>query len=209
MKVFKKNQLAILVIALMLITAGYLNYGTVYNKELAKDTGANLDNTIDLAELGDAELVNTNVIEENKDNSESTNETKEEPQSTINEENEAKIASTTDDYFTTSKLERNVMYSQIIERYQEIIASNSQSSDQKSIAQEEINRINNLQNAIMITENLLSSKGFTQSVIFVNGDSVSVIIGRSELKPEEIAQIQNIISRELSADVENIHISMK
>ena len=209
MKVFKKNQLAILVIALMLITAGYLNYGTVYNKELAKDTGTSLDNTIDLAELGDAELVNTNVIEENKDNSESTNETKEEPQSTINEENEAKIASTTDDYFTTSKLERNVMYSQIIERYQEIIASNSQSSDQKSIAQEEINRINNLQNAIMITENLLSSKGFTQSVIFVNGDSVSVIIGRNELKPEEIAQIQNIISRELSADVENIHISMK
>ena len=209
MKVFKKNQLAILVIALMLITAGYLNYGTVYNKELAKDTGTSLDNTIDLAELGDAELVNTNVIEENKDNSESTNETKEEPQSTINEENEAKIASTTDDYFTTSKLERNVMYSQIIERYQEIIASNSQSSDQKSIAQEEINRINNLQNAIMITENLLSSKGFTQSVIFVNGDSVSVIIGRNELKPDEIAQIQNIISRELSADVENIHISMK
>ena len=209
MKVFKKNQLAILVIALMLITAGYLNYGTVYNKELAKDTGTSLDNTIDLAELGDAELVNTNVTEENKDNSESTNETKEEPQSTINEENEAKIASTTDDYFTTSKLERNVMYSQIIERYQEIIASNSQSSDQKSIAQEEINRINNLQNAIMITENLLSSKGFTQSVIFVNGDSVSVIIGRNELKPEEIAQIQNIISRELSADVENIHISMK
>ena len=64
MKVFKKNQLAILVIALMLITAGYLNYGTVYNKELAKDTGTSLDNTIDLAELGDAELVNTNVIED-------------------------------------------------------------------------------------------------------------------------------------------------
>ena len=207
MKVFKKNQLAILVIALMLITAGYLNYGTVYNKEVAKDTGASLDNTIDLAELGDAELVNTNVTQES--NSETPNKFQEETQSTVNEQNESKVASTTDDYFTTSKLERNVMYSQIIERYQEIIASNAQSSDQKSIAQEEINRINNLQNAIMITENLLSSKGFTQSVIFVNGDSVSVIIGKDELKPEEIAQIQNIISRELNANVENIHISMK
>lgn len=207
MKVFKKNQLAILVIALMLITAGYLNYGTVYNKEVAKDTGASLDNTIDLAELGDAELVNTNVTQES--DSETANKFQEETQSAVNEQNESKVASTTDDYFTTSKLERNVMYSQIIERYQEIIASNAQSSDQKSIAQEEINRINNLQNAIMITENLLSSKGFTQSVIFVNGDSVSVIIGKDELKPEEIAQIQNIISRELNANVENIHISMK
>ena len=33
MKVIKKNQLAILVISLMLITAGYLNYDTNYNSK--------------------------------------------------------------------------------------------------------------------------------------------------------------------------------
>ncbi len=61
----------------------------------------------------------------------------------------------------------------------------------------------------MICENLLQTKGFNNSVIFVNGKSVSIIIGAKELKQEEIAQIQNIISREMKADIENIHISTK
>lgn len=94
-------------------------------------------------------------------------------------------------------------------RYQEIISSNTGAPEQKTIAQEEINKINDMQNAIMIAENLLTSKGFKQNIIFVNGDSISIIIGKEELMQEEVAQIQNIVSRELKANVENIHISMK
>ena len=45
--------------------------------------------------------------------------------------------------------------------------------------------------------------------IFVNVDSISVIVGVEELKSDEIAQIQNIISREMKAKVENIHIMTK
>ena len=61
----------------------------------------------------------------------------------------------------------------------------------------------------MIAENLISTKGFSDSVIFVNGDSVSVVIKAEALQQEQIAQIQNIISRELKVDVTNIHISNK
>ena len=61
----------------------------------------------------------------------------------------------------------------------------------------------------MICENLISTKGFTKNIIFVNGDSISVIIGVEQLQQEEVAQIQNIISRELHAEIENIHISTK
>lgn len=95
------------------------------------------------------------------------------------------------------------------ERYQEIITSSSQSEEQKAVASEEINKINNTQNAIMIAENLLSSKGFNKNIIFVNGDSISIIIGKENLAPEEIAQVQNIVSRELKAEIDNIHISVK
>lgn len=45
--------------------------------------------------------------------------------------------------------------------------------------------------------------------IFVNTDSVSVVVEDDNLKSEEIAQIQNIISREMNAKVENIHIMTK
>ena len=43
----------------------------------------------------------------------------------------------------------------------------------------------------------------------MNVDSISVIIGKEELKQDEIAQIQNIVSREMNAKVENIHIMTK
>ena len=101
------------------------------------------------------------------------------------------------------------MYSQMIERYQVILNSSSEIAQEKTIAQQEINKINELQNAIMIAENLLTTKGFSENIIFVNGDSISVIIGKKELSPEEVAQVQNIISRELKAEVSNIHISLK
>ena len=61
----------------------------------------------------------------------------------------------------------------------------------------------------MIAENLLLAKGFDKSIVFVNDQSISVIIGKEMLEQEEIAQIQNIISRELKSDVSNIHISTK
>ena len=61
----------------------------------------------------------------------------------------------------------------------------------------------------MVCENLITTKGFSNCVIFVNTDSISVVIESDELKTDEIAQIQNIISREMGAEVEDIHIMTK
>ena len=73
----------------------------------------------------------------------------------------------------------------------------------------EITKINQTKNSIMICENLIKTKGFENVIIFVNGESISVIVGIEELKQEEVAQIQNIVARELNCKVENIHISTK
>ena len=64
-------------------------------------------------------------------------------------------------------------------------------------------------NSIMICENLIQTKGFKDCVIFVNGDSVSIVIQSDKLEVEDIAQIQNIVAREMKASIENIHISNK
>ena len=61
----------------------------------------------------------------------------------------------------------------------------------------------------MIAENLISTKGFENSIIFVNDTSVSVVVKAENLEKEQIAQIQNIVSRELKVELENIHISHK
>ncbi len=131
MKILKKNQLALLVISLMLITAGYLNYGTVYNQK-AEETGSNIEDSINLAQIGDAELVNSNIVDENslQESASDENISKEENvnvEDTTDTSAEIKSEKTDDgsNYFVTSKLERNVMYSQMIERYKSILDSSS------------------------------------------------------------------------------------
>ena len=61
----------------------------------------------------------------------------------------------------------------------------------------------------MIAENLIKNKGFKDVVIFVNNDSISVVVRAEKLQESDIAQIQSIVQRELNAKVENIHISNK
>ena len=179
-------------------------------KKRHRKLGTDASNTIDLASIGDAELVNANITDANESSGEIADAVSDTENNVI-ETNSGDVQTEAqgNDYFVTSKLERNIMYSQMIDSYQKIIDSSSAITEQKTVAQEEINKINELQNAIMIAENLLSTKGFENNIIFVNGDSISVIIGKAELSQDEIAQIQNIISRELNAEVENIHISKK
>ncbi len=234
MKILKKNQLAILVIALMLVTAGYLNYTAT--GETAQTT-ANTVGDKQLAAIGDATLVNSGELLEEKDKQniiETINKANEEQESeknkqennaiqenvvdtdtnTIDEQNTINtttVPTNTDanSYFSTSKLEREKMYSQMLQSYQKILENTNISAEQKAISQQEVSKINDTKNAIMIAENLLSTKGFTNSVIFVNDASVSIVVEADTLSTEQIAQIQNIISRELKAEIENIHISNK
>lgn len=101
------------------------------------------------------------------------------------------------------------MYSQMLESYQKILESSNVADSQKQIASQEIANINNKKNAIMIAENLIKNKGIEDTIIFINDKSISVIAKASNLSDEQIAQIQNIIGRELNAEADNIHISTK
>ena len=130
----------------------------------------------------------------------------------MQETNEAVDTSTQNSgssYFTESRLEREKMYSQMLESYQKILENSQITDTQKEIAQNEVSKINKTKNAIMIAENLIKNKDFSDVVIFVNGNSVNVVVKEKTLKTEQIAQIQNIVTREIENDIENIHISCK
>lgn len=206
----KKNQLAILVIALMLVTAGYLNYNT--NQEetvIPTSIDAMLEENgsgNEVASVGDATLVNSNEVVEEENN---TVENKQEETEKEKENTVETSASSQEDYFTSSKLERDKMYSQMIETYQKILESSTITNEQKAIANQEITNINNTKNAIMITENLIKTKGLKDCVVFVNDKSVSVILQAEQVEQEQIAQVQNIVAREMKAEIEDIHIANK
>lgn len=234
MKTLKKNQIVVFVIGLMVIAAGYLNFtNTERNNALETSSQTQEANTLEIAGIGDAKLVSANTAESNtiesnnsiagaekviEEENENNNEKEADNETSVAENTigtDTQIIDTnaetisTDEYFTTSRLERNTMYSQQIENYQEILSNTNVSDTQKKIAQEEITRINKEQNAIMIAENLIKTKGIEDLVIFVNEESINVIIKGDALEKEEIAQIQNIVTRELEANIENVHIMNK
>lgn len=235
-QILKKNQIIISVIAIMLIAAGYMNYTS--NEKQALETAV-LTDSEKYAGIGDATLVSANVADNNDlvNNDETQNtdnenndtskdedkkdEIKSNEQNTENKENDkntvqnevntsTNVTETSgDQYFAELRLERDKMYSQMLESYQKILSNNQISETQKEISENEIKKINDTRNAIMIAENLIKNKGFQDLIIFINGDSISIIVKAKELKEEQIAQIQNIISRELKGEIENIHISNK
>ena len=222
MKIIKKNQVVIYVIALMLVVAGYLNFTTNGDLQSAVMTTSSEEELEKMANIGDAQLVSSNVVSINEINSNTTssdtttNDT-EESKAPSNEvlNNSGTIATSNNtvqsknDYFSTSKLERDTMYSQMLETYENILNSNNSLETQKQSATEEIKKINDTKNSIMICENLIKTKGFENVIVFVNGESVSIVVKDEQLNTEKVAQIQNIISREMNAKVENIHISSK
>ncbi len=215
----KKGSVVVYVLALMLVTAGYWSYISSESKTIEtvsmsqnnenNQNNQNNENNKD-EHLGDATLVSNNELinEENNANKNSEGQTAE---TNTTKEDKTTETSTTkeDEYFQNSKLSRDTMYSQTLETYQGMLNNSNVSEEQKAIVTQEITKLNKEKNAIMICENLISTKGFSNCVIFVNVESISVIVESDELKTDEIAQIQNIISREMEAKVENIHIMTK
>lgn len=214
MKILKRNQIVIAVIALMLVTAGYLNFANQNKESNLIPTSSAADSEL-MAGIGDAQLVSANETKENNqtqnetventENVATTNKTKEDTASNINQNTSAQE----DSYFAQSRLDRDKMYSQMLDNYQKILETNNLSSEEKKTAQEEIKRINNEKNAIMIAENLIKTKGFQDIVIFVNNGNVTGVVQKDKLDEKDIAQIQNIITRELNAKTNKINISGK
>lgn len=214
MKILKRNQIVIAVIALMLVTAGYLNFANQNKESNLVATSSVADSEL-MAGIGDAQLVSANEATEcnNQIQNENVQNTENVTTNTNTENTKSNTTINTqiqeDSYFAQSRLDRDKMYSQMLDNYQKILETNNLSSEEKKTAQEEIKIINNEKNAIMIAENLIKTKGFQDIVIFVNNGNVTGVVKKDKLDEKDIAQIQNIITRELNVKTNKINISSK
>ena len=133
---FKKGTAAIYVLALMLVTAGYWAYLSNESKTLETVNLGNQDTTNNVDEnLGDATLVNSNEVKEQKQNQEQNQEQEQEQEQKTEQE-------PVNDYFQESKLSRDTMYSQTLETYQKMLDNSNVSEEQKAIVTQEITKLN-------------------------------------------------------------------
>lgn len=194
------KEIALLAIATVLIGIGYSNYSEEETMQVAS-----LQNE---ASIGDARLVSSNAIVDNDETE------KDESNTNVNSndkslENINTNAQENQDYFSTTKLERETMYSQKLETYQKMIENEQLTNEQKAIAMQEVSKITEEKNAIQIAENLIKNKGYENVVILKNDENVNVVIKAKKLETEDIAKLQNIITRELKVDLSKVNISSK
>ena len=219
MKKFKKSEFAIYAISLMLVAAGYFNYTTFETKTEETYSEDVQDIDTEYANVGDAVLVSSNETQETNENTTNTEANTEKAETASTNETNTKNTETAHtqntnadvtDYYANSKLERDKMYAEMITNYENILNNTNASEAQKSIATQEIQKVNNTKNAIMICENLILTKGFNNCVIFINEESVNVVVNVNDgLTTDKVAKVQNVISRELGTQIENIHITEK
>lgn len=209
-RIFKKNQIIITTLAIMIAVAGYLNYSGRILDEKA-DTVSSDDSTVLLKEEG---LADSTYSENYADIVSLDGDGTEEVLSAQNETavvGEAVLASTTagDDILAAAKLNREQVRAKSKETLLEIINNSNIAEDQKQNAVTSMNEMALIAEKEAAAELLLEAKGFEGCVVSVTDGSVDVVVNEVELSETQRAQIEDIVKRKTEISGENIVITPK
>ena len=201
-RVFRKNQVIIAALAVMIAVAGYLNYsGRIFgNKEDTAETSNDLANQ-ELLDISDDDLTASSGDIESQD-SEATDGTVEgTPVEAVLTSGDASAV------VAEAKVTREQVRAKNKESLMEIINNENLSDEQKQEAVNQMIEMTDLAEKEAAAETMLSSKGFTESVVSLSGDGADVVVNASELSDANRAQIEDIITRKTGVAAENIVIT--
>ncbi len=184
-RLFKKNQIIITSLAIMIAVAGYLNYS-------GKIFGENLSDTED--EVASQELLDIS-LEEGDVGIEET-------------PGEAVLTSgSTSGIVAEAKVTREQIRAKNKETLLEIINNENLSDEQKQDAVTQMIAMTKIAEQEAAVETLLLSKGFSEVVVNLTETSADVVVNSSELTDANRAQIEDIITRKTEISPENIVIT--
>jgi len=110
-------------------------------------------------------------------------------------------------FSASAKLNREQVRSKNEASLLEIINNTDISEDMKADAIASMNRMTDRAEKELDAELLLEAKGFKDSVVSINDDSVDVIVGAAEITDEQRAQIEDIVTRKTERNVSDIVIT--
>ena len=236
-KVFKKNQVIITALAIMIAVAGYLSFSDVDfgMKEASTETA---DNNIleDIESLDYDVSEETALIEENaqstttqvtpsespagqegEDAAENTGTPEETPQDAqtdaqaqedINTDTPGEAVLTGSTGFAAqAKISREQVRSQNKANLMEIIDNPDISEEQKQEAVTSMVTLSEIAEKESAAESLLESKGFVDVVVNLTGDSADVVVPYNQLDDTSRAQIEDVVKRKAEVAAENIVIT--
>ena len=232
-KIFRKNQLVITALALMIAVAGYFSYmnnnmddgklqtaaeaanAEVSAGELEEDYDISdedvLQNEIFTAEEPDG--TETAAVTDGSAAAEGTGQTVADGTAGAEEvvnPGEAVLTSTTVaniDYASEMKLNREQIRSKNKETLLEIVNNNAISDELKQDAINKMIAMTDIAERENAAEMLLEAKGFTDVVVSITEDSCDVVLNMGEVTDAKRAQVEDIVKRKTNVSAENVIIT--
>lgn len=215
-RLFRKNQIIITSLAIMIVIAGYLNFTADQTKPVKQEAAAETAEKIreekiqaeeaaagaeaDITSFPDEDLASVSA------EAESTADT-ETPEGEKVGEAVLTSSASAGAFSASAKLNREQVRSKNEASLLEIINNTDISEDMKADAIASMNRMTDRAEKELDAELLLEAKGFKDSVVSINDDSVDVIVGAAEITDEQKAQIEDIVTRKTERDVSDIVIT--
>ena len=198
-KIFKKNQIIVTVLAILIVIAGYLKYTDANfndkNKEVTNEIYESTYGTDDI--LSNGEIVSLDE-----------NETGEAVEETTLQPGEAVMTSSKlTDFIIQARIDREQIRSKNKETLLKVINDETVSEKEKASAVEamvEITKSSELENTI---ETLLEAKGFSNVIVTLSDNQVDVIIDEQEITDQKRAQIEETIKRKTDISADKIVIT--
>jgi len=209
-KIFKKNQVIITALAIMIAVAGYINYSDSHlgmDSALKKGTdsekaSAETKEIVEEIESLDYDITDeTALLEENEKAAEKTENTGEE------ETPGEAVLTGSSNFVAQAKVNREQVRSANKETLLEIINNENLGEEQKQEAVNSMVNMTDLAEQEEAAELLLDAQGFSNVVVNLTGDSADVIVPKEYMEDARRAQIEDIVKRKTSVPAENIVIT--
>ncbi len=211
-RVFKKNQIMVTVLALMVAVAGYMAYsGSLFTEtdEAGKEVTnqmpeqALLDLSLeDISSTDDAALESEASGDIESLDSEASSETKEGvPGDSVLTSSQAT------ETIAAAKVSREQVRAANKETLETLINNDELSAEQKEVAVNQMIAMTKIAEQEVTIETLLNAKGFPDAAVTLTEDSVDIVVVRESLTDAHRAQIEDIISRKTTIKPENIVIT--
>ena len=233
MHAVKKNQIVVVLLVVMIVVAGYLNYRTedadqlamngensVYStQQISQITGEVSEEDVSaegvlLPEGSDEKSGEKDVGKEEAENEAETVETAGEaaveteearvPGEAIMVESDAIVT----EYFAEAKVERENARAKSQDMLYDLMAKEDTPEEEKSEAAKKILELQKRIENEAAAEAMIKAKGFDEVYVRIYDDCVDVIVDRQEITQQEAAQIQDILTRITGLGAEKIRISL-
>lgn len=215
-RLFRKNQIIITALAIMIVIAGYLNFTADQTKPVKKEAESQMAEKLQAENIqaeeaaADAEADITSFPDEDLASVSAQAETVTDTETPEGEKvGEAVLTSSASAgaFSASAKLNREQVRSRNEASLLEIINNTEISEDMKADAIASMNQLTDRAEKELDAEILLDAKGFKDSVVSINDDSVDVIIGAASITEEQRAQIEDIVTRKTERNVSDIVIT--